>query len=329
MSFKYFIKKLGHQELGSVDASGRPQRGRYVFISKHMDVLSLLPPLSEKVVNDSSLLPILPLYNGIKTYANFVYHNDKISTSNGTRDEYRLYLNKYLDSRDKLFYKSGDYIIIRKAEQLVNGKTEVFYALDYVKSDDIGFAKFMSEQKPLRANSGQFLFNGVIDFFEKRLDYSLNNTSIALIDDKVIDTIEAEQREGKSVEDLFGAQSFRDFVLTGYGYKCAVTNKVIFYKTFYNLEAAHIWPKSHKGNYMPNNGLALSRDVHWAFDKGFFTITEDYLIQVHPDVTSDLLSQYNGKKIRLPDNPFFLHSKDSILYHNRNVYGLFKTTGRL
>lgn len=69
------------------------------------------------------------------------------------------------------------------------------------------------------------------------------------------------------------------------------TGNVIQYKSFMNLEAAHIWPRSHKGLYLPSNGIALCRDMHWAFDKGMFTIGDDFKVIVHPDVESDYLQQ--------------------------------------
>jgi len=326
----YFIKQLGNQELGSVDSSGKPQRGRYVLVSKNKKVLSLFPPLSEKVINDSSLLPILPLYTGIKTYANFVYHNDKLSRPDvGSRNEYRLYLNKYLDSKTHIYYKSGDFIVLRKVSNTVDDNDESFWALDYIEQANEDFVNFVKTLPPLRANSGQFFHKGIIEEFEARLKDVRENTIITKIDNTVTDEIQKEQQEGKNVESLFNSQSFRDFVLTGYDFKCAITNQNICFKTLYNIEAAHIRPKSHGGTFLPSNGVPLCRDMHWAFDKGFFTITVDYTIKVHPDVQSDLLAQYNGKKINLPENEFFMPSKENLQYHNEKVYGLFKTTGRL
>jgi hypothetical protein len=326
----YFIKQLGRQELGSVDSSDKPQRGRYVLVSKDENVLSLFPPLSENVVNDTSLLPILPLYTGIKTYANFVYHNDKHSRPNvGTRDEYRLYLNKYLDSKTALFYKSGDFIVLRKVSNNEDGNDESFWALDYIEQTDEIFAMFVKTLSPVHHNSGQFFYKGIIEEFEERLKKVNENAAITMIDNTITNEIQKEQQNGKDVESLFNSQSFRDFVLTGYGFKCAVTNQNICFKTLYNIEAAHIRPKSHNGTFMPSNGMPLCRDMHWAFDKGFFTITADYTVKVHPDVQSDLLAQYDGKKINLPKDAFFIPSKENLQYHNENIYGLFKTTGRL
>lgn len=327
--YKYFIKKLGNQELGSVNAFGVPQRGRYIFVSKSTDVLSIFPPLSEIVVNDSALLPILAMYSGDKVYCNYIYHNDSISKPGiGTRNEYRIYLNKGLDNRDNVFFVAGDYVVIRKVELFQDGIDNSFYALDYIESNDTTFSAFVNTLTPLRANSGQYFFEGEIPQFEQKLR-SLSTQARAVVDDNVTTEIQKEQKAGKDISSLFSAQTFRDFVLAGYGYKCAITNMNIQYKELYNVEAAHIMPRSHSGLYMPNNGIALSRDMHWAFDKGFFTITNDFTVKVHPEISSEYLQTYDGKKIYVPENSFFVPDLGNLKYHQEHIYGLFKTTGRL
>lgn len=327
--YKYFIKKLGNQELGSVNSFGVPQRGRYIFVSKSTEVLSIFPPLSEIVVNDSALLPILAMYSGEKVYCNYIYHNDSISRPGiGTRNEYRIYLNKGLDNKDKLFFVAGDYVIIRKVELLQDGIDNSFYALDYIKASDAAFSAFVNSLTPLRANSGQYYYEGEITQFENKLR-SLSAPTKVIVDDKVTAEIQKEEKSGRDISSLFSAQTFRDFVLAGYGYKCAITNMSIQYKELYNIEAAHIMPRSHSGLFMPNNGIALSRDMHWAFDKGFFTITRDLTVKVHPEIRSEYLRSYDGKKIFVPDNSFFIPDVNNLKYHQEHIYGLFKTTGRL
>lgn len=327
--FKYFIKKLGNQELGSVNSFGVAQRGRYIFVSKSPEILSIFPALSEIVVNDSALLPILVMYSGEKVYCNFIYHNDSISRPGvGTRNEYRIYLNKSLDSQDHLYYQAGDYVIIRKVEFSQDGVDNSFYALNYVEASDLSFATFIDSLSPIRANSGQYYYEGVITSFETKLQ-NTTFTGKAIVDEKVTAEIQKEEIAGRDISSLFTAQTFRDFVLAGYQYKCAITHKNIQYKELYNIEAAHIMPRSHLGLFMPNNGIALSRDMHWAFDKGFYTITDDLKVKVHPEIDSDYLREYDGQSIFLPANQFFIPDISNLRYHQENIYGLFKTTGRL
>ena len=68
------------------------------------------------------------------------------------------------------------------------------------------------------------------------------------MDTVIEDTVTAKAQSGDIDEmaSLFNSVSFRDFVMTGYKQKCAITGNVIQYKSFMNLEAAHIWPRSHK-----------------------------------------------------------------------------------
>ena len=53
-----------------------------------------------------------------------------------------------------------------------------------------------------------------------------------------------------------------------------------------NLEAAHVVAKSHKGLYLSckNNGIGIVLQRYaLAFDKGMFTIGDDFKVIVHPD----------------------------------------------
>ncbi len=329
---RYYLKKCTHQELGSVGADGKAQRGRYLLTSMNENVLSMFPPLSVAQLNDSALLSVIPLYSGKKVYCNYVYHNDKYhgSTAVHPRNEYRIYLNKELEEHQLLF-KTNDIIVIRAdkicdAENSENDYT--IYYLDHIPNDGSALYKMLdNEIASYPINGGYGIYDGVIKEFEDKVARISNpNDCEVVIDDSITNKISTDE---DSVASLFNSVSFRDFVMVGYNNLCAITGTVIRYDTYMNLEAAHIKPKSHGGFFMPNNGIALCRDLHWAFDKGFFTIDNSYCVQVHPKVESDYLNSFNGKKIRIPSNSFFIPDLENLRYHRENVYGLFLTTGRL
>ena len=120
------------------------------------------------------------------------------------------------------------------------------------------------------------------------------------------------------------AAAFRDLLLYFYEFKCAVTESAIKYKGLYNLEAAHIIPDTYGGPSHPKNGLPLSRDFHWAFDKGFFTIDEKYRVIVHTKVKSiPALSKVNGKNIFLPEDSRARPSEFALDWHRKHVFGIF------
>ena len=337
---KYYLKRLGHQELGSVK-NGKAQRGRYIYISKDKNVLDIFPPLSKTVTNDSSIIPIIPLYQKIakKIYCNYIYHNDKYNVSGGTRNEYRIYCNGALEGKQLLF--QPDDILIFRAKKTSSLPKDILGSNDVpeaaVEEANVFFlyrccdknselyrmCKKLVDESNIRGN-GHAIYQGIITEVENKIN-QLCVKNFNEMDTVIEDTVTAKAQSGDIDEmaSLFNSVSFRDFVMTGYKQKCAITGNVIQYKSFMNLEAAHIWPRSHKGLYLPSNGIALCRDMHWAFDKGMFTIGDDFKVIVHPDVESDYLQQYNNKSLYIPENAFFRPDINNLHYHQTHIYGLF------
>lgn len=326
---RYYLKKCSHQELGSVQEDGRPHRGRYFLTSKSSEVLEMFPPLSTAQLNDSALLPIIPLYSQKKVYCSYVYHNDAFhgSTAKHPRNEYRIYLNKALENNSLLFV-ADDIVVIRAADESEQEDIQKVYYLDHVKNDGSALYRQLDRiiaDCPIKGGYG--IYEGNIPEFEDKVTYITDpNQCKVEIDNSVKERVAAAK---DSVASLFNAVSFRDFVMVGYDNLCAITGTAIRYESYTNLEAAHIRPKSHGGLYLPSNGIALSRDLHWAFDKGFFTLNDNLEVVVHPEATSDYLKSFEGKKIRVPQDPFFAPDLENVKYHRENVYGLFLTTGRL
>lgn len=258
---KYYLKKCGFQELGSVK-NGKPQRGRYLLTSMNKDVLEMFPPLSKTQLNDLALLPIIPLYSNKKVYCNYVYHNNKFhgSTATHPRNEYRIYLNKELEEKQLLFTEN-DLIIIRSSEIIEDGESQTIYYLDYLKNNGAAlYDKLNKIIKDYPINGGYGIFEGTISEFEEKIDRlaKLDDCKVA-IDDTVANKIATSV---DNMAALFNTVSFRDFIMVGYDNLCAITGTVIKYESYMNLEAAHIKPKSHGGLFLPNNGMALCRDLH-------------------------------------------------------------------
>jgi len=328
----YYIKKLKFQELGSPKSDGTVARGRYMLISKNNE--GFFPPLSTTELNDAMLLPIVPPNSNEKVYCTFVYHNDKYhgSTAKQPRDEFRLYLNTKIDP-ERSFFKPNDIVVFEKIQtddltnlykmHLFNSTSEHYSLLDGIIEN--------SEQR-----GGHAIYHQKLEFIS---EYQVSDLEYleTVIPDEVKKDAEKRQNQAKEesttkIEEtkganLFNSVSFRDFVLLGYGNKCAITGEAIFYKKLINLEAAHIKPKSHSGSFLPCNGIALSRDMHWAFDRGMFTIDEEYRVNVHTDVKDTLLAKYDKQIITLPIEDFFKPEKAFLNYHKDNIFGLFKYAG--
>ena len=325
----YYVRELNSHELGF--RQGLPNKaGRFILVTNNYR--DFFPPLSRTITNDNVLLPIIPPFSNNKIYSSFVYHNDKFNTQEGTRNEHRIYLNKSIDPNN--YFQPGDIVIFDRIE---TGEVMPVYKLYRFGPNDL----YREEVEHVFNNVPR---RGAHAFIEKTLlpfipDIVLNEDEIdVVIPDEIIDEVEEQQQEildnGTEIEDVRGASlfnsiSFRDFVLHAYGYKCAITGKSIRYKTLNNLEAAHIQPKAQAGTFLPCNGVALCRDMHWAFDKGFITISDDYRVIVHEEMRESILSEIDGIQITVPQEPYFQPEKKFLKHHRENIFGLFVHSGAI
>jgi putative restriction endonuclease len=73
-------------------------------------------------------------------------------------------------------------------------------------------------------------------------------------------------------------------VVCGYQHTCALTGyRIITQSGESVVEAAHIEPFAKTRNNDIHNGLALSRNAHWAFDRGLWSVDDHFRILIHPN----------------------------------------------
>lgn len=123
----------------------------------------------------------------------------------------------------------------------------------------------------------------------------------------------------------FRDATFTKNVVVAYGSTCAVTGlRLINGGGRCEVEAAHIRPvgDGHLGPDSVRNGIALSRTVHWMFDRGLFTLTDDYEIitakKLLSSETRRLIKPH--KTILLPDDPKVRPHPQFLSYHRDNIF---------
>jgi hypothetical protein len=112
MNYKYYLKKLTSNELGY--RKGKLTNGQMFYISKQ--AAEFFPPLSTDINNDSVVIELNVEYRSEPVYLNLVYHNDKFNREDGTRDEYRIYLNRDI-APDDFFFRPGDIILFERKDE--------------------------------------------------------------------------------------------------------------------------------------------------------------------------------------------------------------------
>jgi len=136
-----------------------------------------------------------------------------------------------------------------------------------------------------------------------------------------------------SKETTIRERGFRLAVIEAYNHECAVCGLKIHSpdSLYWEVEAAHIVPKREKGKDDIWNGLALCRLHHWAFDVGWFTILDNYKIQLSSKVQKlmpnygqigdyEFLRTLKRLTIKLPSNTVIYPHINSIKWHRLNVF---------
>ncbi len=117
---------------------------------------------------------------------------------------------------------------------------------------------------------------------------------------------------------------FRKTVISSYNFSCAVCSINIPEM----LIASHIipWAEDEKLRIIPTNGIALCALHDKAFDRGFFSLKNDYSIIISPQINNykdnnfvDIIFlQFSKQTLHMPFR--FMPDTDCITWHRENVF---------
>ena len=121
-------------------------------------------------------------------------------------------------------------------------------------------------------------------------------------------------------------RAFRKMVLLEYDSQCAFSGRKFVSPLSPNtvgLDAAHVVPVHANGSDHPINGLPLSKDLHWAFDRGLIGVDVNRKINVPKSVSvikgNEFLKELIGQPIREAKNKHFRVSDDALEWHRKNI----------
>lgn len=134
----------------------------------------------------------------------------------------------------------------------------------------------------------------------------------------------------RSVVERLVRRPFRDAafsrgVIRAYGATCAMSGlRLVNGGGRCEAEAAHIRPVGggHSGPDSVRNGIALSRTMHWMFDRGILSLTDDYRILIAPDLLPDAarrLLNPDGRLLLPPDARTRPH-RQFLRYHREHIF---------
>lgn len=125
------------------------------------------------------------------------------------------------------------------------------------------------------------------------------------------------------LERPFRDAAFRRVIQEAYSKTCAMTGlKLVNGGGRCEIEAAHIRPVEQEGPDSPRNGIALSRTVHWLFDRGILSISEKGEILeargLVPDPIHRLLNP--DRRILGPSDAALRPHPHFLRYHREKVF---------
>jgi putative restriction endonuclease len=115
-----------------------------------------------------------------------------------------------------------------------------------------------------------------------------------------------------------------EVVILAYKYTCALTG---YRMTTLDMEsivdAAHIHEFRDSRNNDPRNGIALSKNAHWHFDRGLWSLGDDYSVLVKREkfieegIPGQRLADFEGRRIFLPNDPKYWPEHNYLDWHRK------------
>lgn len=120
----------------------------------------------------------------------------------------------------------------------------------------------------------------------------------------------------------FRDAKFRKHIREIYDRTCAFTGlRLINGKGRPEVEAAHIIPVEKGGNDSVQNGIALSGTVHWMFDRGLLSLSDEFDILASRHLNYDVSHMlHKDMKARVPSNPAVRPHSHYLEWHRDNVF---------
>ena len=113
-----------------------------------------------------------------------------------------------------------------------------------------------------------------------------------------------------------------EVVTVGYRHTCALTGyRMTTLEMESIVDAAHIHEFRDSRNNDPRNGIALSKNAHWQFDRGLWSLADDYRVVVNREkfiedgVPGQRLADFDGRRIFLPSDPKYWPEYTSLEWH--------------
>ncbi|EAM47902.1 HNH endonuclease [Crocosphaera watsonii WH 8501] len=166
----------------------------------------------------------------------------------------------------------------------------------------------------------------MVFFGSKRITRNFRNQSIFLKSRNRKIPRKKTSRKFYIKKSLVRDSFFRKAVIHAYDYRCSLCNlKVIKSLSQSIVDGAHIKPFAQFYDNNINNGISLCKNHHWAFDRGIFSIDDNYQVLISDNFSEESpnskpIREFQGETILLPNSPTYFPSIEAIQWHRQNIF---------
>lgn len=232
-----------------------------------------------------------------------------------------------------LIPKQG-YDLIVKTKYSLESFSNLNSAIDYACIDpELFFYLFQKESRDLlRLTLLNKYFPETKSNEQKGLGYISEITSDILEEKsdtyrkKLTEMEQKLEQDAYSEEIFIRGNVFKRVIPKIYNNTCCITGLNISATfTISMVDACHIIPFSESHDDTITNGIALSPNMHRAFDRGLITVDENFKVIVSERFREETISpysikQFSGKQILLPTEPRFYPSPENLSWHQREKF---------
>lgn len=122
--------------------------------------------------------------------------------------------------------------------------------------------------------------------------------------------------------------AFRRVIISIYEYRCAFCRLQVIDTLGQNIvDGAHIKPFSQFYDDRIDNGISLCKNHHWGFDRGWFTIQDDYTLLVSEDLREESphatpMRDFQDQPIWLPSGSQYHPRLEALRWHREHIFNV-------
>lgn len=233
-----------------------------------------------------------------------VVHVDRIEKDPLEDDRYFAYVSGYLDFDNAVPFREGATYFEQKLQRADGGTNKGAFGRSVRIISDNDFQSILAagfvERPDFLAGTGSELHG----FAEAQRPFER----------PIIET---------TISRPFRDRAFTRQIQNAYEQTCAFTGlKIINGGGRPEVQAAHIWPVADHGPDSVRNGLALSGTIHWMFDRGLVSLTDDFRILTAGDKVPDQVSGLfrPNQHALVPDASQLRPHPEFLRYHRERIF---------